>query len=163
MTYGHFLCFAIELSDGHYWASEAGLIIEKPLRFVGDENNPSNVVVEISGSIKWTSKSGWMEGITWRRPKISSSEVASPILDVDGAGRLDIRNCVFDNGSLPGSVVQLAGNGAKGIWSGAHFKNGGSYGIEMEGNAHLSMKKVCPNGGSCLPCSQTETLLSLSV
>jgi hypothetical protein len=39
----------IELGNGHYWVKD--LSIDFPLRFVGDENELSHVVIELSGSI----------------------------------------------------------------------------------------------------------------
>mmetsp|Transcript_30733 Transcript_30733/g.73749 ORF Transcript_30733/g.73749 Transcript_30733/m.73749 type:complete len:691 (+) Transcript_30733:4144-6216(+) len=154
----------IELSDGHYWVSEPGLVVDKPLKFVGDENNPSNVVVEISGSFEWKAKGGWMEGITFRRPKISaSSKVPYPILNVTGIGRVDISNCVFDNSMYEGSVAMLSGSGSKGSWSAIHIRNGGSHGVEMEGNISLDLKKsfVIGNGCNGIKCSN-QSMLSLS-
>lgn len=132
-----------ELSDGHYWVSGQGLAIEKPLKFVGDENNPSNVVIEISGSLEWKAMGGRMEGITFCRPKISASSVApSPILKVTGIGRVDLGNCVFENNMYEESVTKLSGTGSKGCWSGILIRNGGWHGIEMEGSISLLLKKV---------------------
>lgn len=123
--------------------SEPGLMVDKPLKFVGDENNPSNVVIEISGCLEWKAKGGWMEGITFRRPKISApSEVPYPILNVTGIGRVDISNCVFNYDKCEGSVIMLSGNGSKGVWSAIHIRNGGSHGVEAEGNISLQLKKV---------------------
>lgn len=119
-------------------------MVEKPLKFIGDKNNPSNVVIEISGSLVWKAKSGWVEGITLRRPKISApSMVRCPILNVTGIGRVDISNCVFDNNNMSeASVTKLSGNGSKGSWRDVHIRNGGLHGIEMDGKITLDLKKV---------------------
>ncbi|CAJ1958026.1 unnamed protein product [Cylindrotheca closterium] len=153
----------IELSDGHYWVTEPGLVVDKPLKFVGDEKNPSNVVVEIAGSLGWKAKGGRMEGITFRRSAISThSKVPHPILNVTGIGRVDISNCVFDNGMYAGSVTILSGSGSKGSWRAVHIRNGGSHGVEMEGNINLDMKKsfVSGNCGNGIKCSH-QSMLSL--
>lgn len=118
-------------------------MVGKPLKFVGDENNPSNVVVEISGSIEWKAMGGWIEGITFRRPKISaSSNLQYPILILTGIGRVDICNCVLDNGMYECSVTKLSGSGSKGRWSSIHIRNGGLHGVEMDGNISVELKKV---------------------
>jgi hypothetical protein len=39
------LFFTIELGDGHYWINEPNLVIDFPLRIIGDEKNPSHVVI----------------------------------------------------------------------------------------------------------------------
>jgi hypothetical protein len=96
----------IELGDGHYWVNDPGMIIDKPLRLVGDENNPANVVIEMSGSVQWTGKGGWIEGITFRRPKMSSGkELPSfPMMEVRDSGKLDVIHSVFDNDGSTGPV-----------------------------------------------------------
>merc|ERR1712048_1373871 len=100
----------IELADGHYWVNDPGILIDKPIRFVGDENNPTNVVIEISGSLQWSAKGGWVEGITFRRPKMTSGGkfVSLPILDVMESGKIDIICSVFDNDGSTGPVANIS-------------------------------------------------------
>merc|ERR1711957_1042695 len=62
----------IELGDGHYFINDPGLIVDKPLKFVGDEHDPAQVVMELSGDIIWNASGGWMEGITIRRSRTTS-------------------------------------------------------------------------------------------
>mmetsp|Transcript_7652 Transcript_7652/g.22422 ORF Transcript_7652/g.22422 Transcript_7652/m.22422 type:complete len:1551 (+) Transcript_7652:1-4653(+) len=126
----------IELGDGHYWVNDPGIIVDKPLRFVGDENNPSNVVIEMSGSLQWTAKGGWIEGITFRRPKMSSGKVlpSCPMLELGGAARIDVIHSVFDNDGSTGPVGKLYGSGTKGRWEGVVLRNGGASGIHIDGS-----------------------------
>ncbi len=46
----------IELGNGHYWVKD--LPINFSLQFVGNKNEPSHVVIELSGSICWLGSGG---------------------------------------------------------------------------------------------------------
>jgi hypothetical protein len=132
-----------ELADGHYWVNEPGLSFDKPLKLVGDENNAANVVIEMSGSLEWKAKGGWIEGVTFRRPKMSTGvPISLPMLNMTGEAKMDMINCVFDNDGSTGSVVTISGSGSKGCWNDIIVRNGGSNGIEMEGEVTLELKKV---------------------
>jgi hypothetical protein len=87
----------IELGDGHYWINE-DVIIDHPICFVGDEEDPSNVVVEMSGKICWRARGGRCEGITFRRPLIASTALMEPeyLLRVEHDAKLDVIQSVFD-------------------------------------------------------------------
>jgi hypothetical protein len=125
----------IELSDGHYWVTDAGLLFDKPIRLIGDEHNPANVVVEMSGSVEWSFNGGFIEGVTFRRPKMASADLqAFPMLKITGAGRVDIVRSVLDNEGSTGSVVVASGTGRKGKWDGVTLRNGGCHGIELSGD-----------------------------
>lgn len=117
--------------------NEPGIVIDKPIRFIGDENNPANVVVEMSGSVRWTAKGGWMEGITFRRPKMASSGIlpSFPMLEVKEYGKIDMIRNVFDNDGSTGPVANISGGfGHKGKWRDVVFRNGGSAGgIHIDG------------------------------
>lgn len=131
------------MADGHYWVQGNGLVFDKPLKLIGDEHNPANVVIEMTGSVKWTGKGGWIEGITFRRPKISSGEIPSSVmLDIGGAGKVDVVHSVFDNDGSSGAVVVASGSGPKGHWHDVVVRNGGSSGIQLEGEVSLSLTKV---------------------
>jgi len=134
----------IELGDGHYWVNDPGIIIDKPLRFVGDENNPANVVIEMSGSVQWTARGGWIEGITFRRPKMSSGKdlPSCPMVDIRERGKIDIIHSVFDNDGSTGPVGQLSGSGKKGKWREVIFRNGGSAGIHIDGGDKVEVELV---------------------
>ena len=140
ITFSH-ICIA-ELSDGHYWIQD-DLTIDKPVRFVGDEHNPSNVVLEMNGSITWNAKGGWCEGVTFRRPKLSGNEGTKRNL-LELRGRLDVINSVFDNGggSNGNDPVRLIGSGMKGSWRNVVVK-GGKEGISAHPNAILRKDNVC--------------------
>jgi hypothetical protein len=107
----------IELGDGHYWLKE-NLTISHPIRIVGDENNPSNVVVEVEGSILWTSLWGWCEGVTFRRPKLMSADsTEKPIIILDKGGTLDVVNSVFDNSGGHGPAIVDTGSKPRRCWT----------------------------------------------
>ena len=117
----------IELADGHYWVDSPGLLIDKPIKLVGDENNAANVVIEMSGSVEWKARRGWIEGITFRRPKISTGlPVSLPMLKMTDEANVDMFRCVFDNDSSSGPVTTLSGTGSKGRWTDVVVRNGGS-------------------------------------
>jgi parallel beta-helix repeat protein len=99
----------IELADGHYWVNEPGLEVTVPLKFVGDENDPSHVIIELSGCIQWAAKGGFIEGIMFRRPKISAGELHNDVLSVAQSCNLDIVHSILDNQGSNGSVVKISG------------------------------------------------------
>jgi hypothetical protein len=122
-------------------------VVDKPLKFVGDENNRTNVVVELSGSIRWTGKGGWIEGITFRRTKIAGELVPSgPMLYMDGRGKINVIQSVFDNEPSTGAVLVLSGSGSKGDWDGVTIRNGGSAGILMNGQIQLKLQNCMVTG-----------------
>jgi parallel beta-helix repeat protein len=136
-----------ELSDGHYYVSEPGLIVDKPLKFVGDENNRSNVVVEMSGSIRWSGKGGWIEGITFRRPKMTGGLVpANALLHMEDRGKIDVIQSIFDNEPSTAAVLVLSGNGNKGLWDGVTIRHGGTGGIQMSGQIQLTLHNCTISG-----------------
>jgi len=133
-----------ELGDGHYWVNEPGLAINVPLKLVGDEQNASNVVIEMSGTVSWRGNAGWIEGITFRRPKISSGvgSTADMLRVVEG-GRIDIIHSVIDNtGSTGASAAALVGSGTSGQWVDVLICGGMDQGILLDDGAKLSMDKV---------------------
>ena len=143
------LFYPKELGDGHYWVNEPGMIIDKPLRIVGDEDNPTNVVIEMAGSVKWTGNGGWIEGITFRRPKLASGEVPfQPMLSITGNGRVDIVHSIIDNDGSVGPVVQISGPAGrkKGTWEDVVIRNGGSAGIDMDGGTSLDLTRCRVRG-----------------
>jgi hypothetical protein len=118
-------------------------VFDKPLKLVGDEKNPANVVIEMSGAVQWTGKGGWIEGVTFRRPKISTGTIPSCVmLHIEGEGRVDVVHSVFDNEGSTGAVVAASGSGPKGCWHDVVVRNGGSSGIELEGQVSLELTKV---------------------
>jgi len=139
------------LGDGHYFINDSGLVIDKPLRIVGDENDPAHVVLEMSGEMVWKSCGGWMEGITIRRPRISTGVTPnSEILRLEG--RVDMFHCVFDNRGSSGNCVSVRSGGV-GRWERASI-NGASrdkHGLLIEKDAKLELLDV----------SMAERVLSL--
>eukprot|EP00568_Trieres_chinensis_P019135 CAMPEP_0183324824 /NCGR_PEP_ID=MMETSP0160_2-20130417/78050_1 /TAXON_ID=2839 ORGANISM="Odontella Sinensis, Strain Grunow 1884" /NCGR_SAMPLE_ID=MMETSP0160_2 /ASSEMBLY_ACC=CAM_ASM_000250 /LENGTH=276 /DNA_ID=CAMNT_0025492495 /DNA_START=18 /DNA_END=851 /DNA_ORIENTATION=+ len=131
----------IELGDGHYWANE-GLNIHVPLRFIGDENDPTHVVIELSGTVNFDGVKGWMEGITLRRPRIATDENQCESLRVLNGGSLNMVQCILDNEGRQGNVALLK-NSSKGQWKGIEVRGGGQKGcgIAVEDKSHLNLVK----------------------
>eukprot|EP00804_Cyclotella_cryptica_P000370 CCRYP_008690-RB/>CCRYP_008690-RB protein AED:0.12 eAED:0.19 QI:0/0.90/0.83/1/0.90/0.91/12/164/2166 len=133
---------SIELGDGHYWINDPGLEINVPIRFLGDEDDPSHVILELSGEIVWKAKGGWMEGITVRRPKlVTGGTPANEVLRLDEGGRLDIWHCVFDNRGNIGNCVSVAGFEAGGNWERVSIHGGsdGCSGLLVGQSARLQL------------------------
>ena len=124
--------------------NEPGLSINFPLKLVGDEHNAANVVIELSGTISWYGKGGWVEGITFRRPKISSGEGSSEdMLRVVDGGKLDMVHSVIDNtGSSGASAVAFEGAGSRGRWFGVTVSGGRDQGVKLDSGARLELLEV---------------------
>jgi hypothetical protein len=132
-----------EFGDGHYWVSHPGISINFPLKLVGDEQNASNVVVEMSGTVTWNAKAGWIEGVTFRRPKISGEGSTDDMLKVANGGRVDINQSVIDNtGSSGASAVAIEGFGSRGRWEGVTIEGGNEQGIKISSGGKLVLEKV---------------------
>jgi hypothetical protein len=130
-----------ELGDGHYWQN-FDMVVDWPLRFIGDESNPSNVIVEMSGTIKWRACSGFIEGLTFRRPKISSGEKAEQVLLlVEKNAKVNMVNVILDNEGSFGNVVTLIGPGNKGRWETVSIHNG-MVGVLMQKGARIDLSRV---------------------
>lgn len=118
------------------------MLVEIPLRIIGDEDNLSNVIVEMSGTIIWRAGGGFFEGITFRRPKISSSErPVRELLRVEEMGKLNVIQSMFDNEGSSGDVVMLFGPGYKGRWVNISVQHG-SVGICLRNGAQLELLEV---------------------
>lgn len=151
-----------ELGDGHYWVSEPGLTVAFPLRFVGDEHDPSHVVIELSGSIRWQAKKGWIEGITFRRPRLSKEGSLAPeIICVEGGGRVDIFNSILNNeGSLKSPAI-VRGVDSKGTWRSVKLRGAmASPGLVLEDRADVELQNctVSDNGGPGIVCHSNSRL-----
>jgi hypothetical protein len=141
-TYLAFPPFA-ELGDGHYWVSHPGITINFPLKLVGDEQNASNVVVEMSGTVTWNATAGWIEGVTFRRPKIAGEGSTDDMLKVANGGRVDIIQSVIDNARSSGaSGAAIEGFGSRGRWEGVIIEGGNEQGIKVSSGAKLVLEKV---------------------
>ena len=136
----------LELGDGHYWVNY-GMEVNKPLRIVGDENDPSNVVLELTGTINWAGRGGWMEGVTIRRPRASGNgEGNNVMLRVKDSGRFDMGYCVLNNEGNNDSVIELMDD-AKGHWNDVIVQGAGEDGAGLLAVDRCSIEivKVCVN------------------
>jgi hypothetical protein len=91
----------LELGDGHYWVNETELIVTKPLRIIGDEKDPSHVVIELSGTITWKGAAGFIEGVTFRRPRIGDTGREADIFRVESGSKVSIVRSVFAGTEKP--------------------------------------------------------------
>ncbi|CAN0335219.1 unnamed protein product, partial [Hapterophycus canaliculatus] len=57
----------VVLGPGHHW--EGDLISDKPVRILGERADPSRVLVEMTGSLRWTARKGLVVGVSLRRPR----------------------------------------------------------------------------------------------
>ncbi|KAL7499866.1 hypothetical protein ACHAWT_007886 [Skeletonema menzelii] len=134
----------IELGDGHYFINDPGLIVNCPVRIVGDENEPAHVILEMSGELVWKARGGWMEGVTIRRPRIAAGEIpVQQIMRIDG-GLLNMYNCVFDNRGSLGHCISVNGKDSGGTWERAIIKGGSQdkSGLVVESGACIQMVDV---------------------
>jgi hypothetical protein len=132
----------LELADGHYWQN-IDLVIEIPLKLVGDENNPSNVTIEMSGSLTWRASGGLVEGVTFRRPKLSSDNLVDrPMLFIEKGAKLNVVNSALDNEGSVGNVANLLGPGNKGTWSSVLIQHG-AIGMSLRTSATIELFQVC--------------------
>jgi hypothetical protein len=143
---------SIELGDGHYWVNDPGLVIDVPLRFLGDEDDPSHVVVELSGEFVWKAKGGWMEGVMIRRPKlVTGNTLTNEVMRVEQGGRLDVWHCILDNHGSRGNCVSVNGTGAGGMWEklSVHGASEDCSGMLVGQGANLHLVDVS-SGACCL-------------
>lgn len=117
--------------------------MEKPLKFVGDEKNPSNVTIEMNGSLTWHACGGFIEGLTFRRPKLSSDNVPDrPILIIQEGAKFRLTNSILDNEGSLGNVATLIGPGNKGTWESVVIQHGEA-GMSLEAGAIVELSQVC--------------------
>jgi hypothetical protein len=127
-------------------------VVDVPLRIVGDDSNAANVVVEMGGTLIWRTNRGLVEGATFRRPKIASSEPGIlPLVRIEPGSRVDLFECRFDNSGGAGQVVSVAGPATKGRWEQVLVK-GGHGGVTMEDGASLELVSVRPHWRACCGC-----------
>lgn len=89
----------------------------------------------IQGTIYWHAGGGFCEGVTFRRPPMSSSDKPThELLCIKEHGKIDVISSVFDNGQGSGPTVSASGRGMKGIWRNV-IVNGGSTGVSLDGGA----------------------------
>lgn len=82
-----------------------------------------------------------MEGITFRRPKISGAVVARKMLCMEDKSKIDMIQCTFDNEGGNDTVIAISGRGSKGRWESVTVR-GGINGIVMDGPATLHLANV---------------------
>ena len=117
------------------------LVVHCPLRIIGDEKDPSHVVIEVSGSIIWDCRSGYIEGITLRRPRIASSGNSgsgsqgglSDVLQIGIGGKVIMAQCAIEGNVGGGNKEVLSNNNSSCL-------NGN--GIVVKDNGHLIMIEV---------------------
>lgn len=130
-------------------------MVNFPLRFIGDEHNPANVVIEMSGTIQWKAPGGYFEGMMWRRPAMQAETTTAdssllPMLSVFGGNcetaegavaAVKIIHSVLDNNGTNGAVVTV---GASSMFRGIESViQNGAVGVSVAGPAaRLYLTKV---------------------
>ena len=124
--------------------TDPGLNVTFPIKIIGDEHEPSHVTVEMSGVLKWAGKGGWIEGVTFRRPRIASGGQGVPeILRLHNGGRLDMAHCVLENEGSPCSVAVISGADSRGHWRSTDIKGSeGGSGVVIDSNGFVELRKV---------------------
>ena len=89
------------LCPGHYW-EDGDVVIDKPLRIVGDPTEPTRVVVELGGSLRWRARAGGIVGVSFRRPRVSKT--ATHALTIE-EGTLCASKVVVDNHGAGGAAL----------------------------------------------------------
>ena len=96
----------------------------------------------MSGTIVWRGEGGFIEGVTFRRPKLSSGGPApAELLRMENKGKVDMVQSVFDNEGSSGDVIRLSGEGRKGLWESCLFQHG-IRGISLQERAQLDITQV---------------------
>lgn len=115
--------------------------MDVPIRLIGDEHNPTNVVIEMNGTVIWRARGGFFEGILFRRQKLAANGDEGELLRVEDNARLGMIQCSFDNGGGAGPVVSVEGPREMGEWTDVSIFGGGD-GIRLSGQAKLDLKQV---------------------
>mmetsp|Transcript_24167 Transcript_24167/g.54927 ORF Transcript_24167/g.54927 Transcript_24167/m.54927 type:complete len:676 (+) Transcript_24167:647-2674(+) len=139
----------LELGDGHYWLRD-GLAIDFPLRIVGDERDPTNVVLELSGSVEWRGGGGWIEGVTFRRPRVSILDQSSIFLLKNGS--CNIVHSIMNNAGSMGTVLKCHRSTLKMLdvtLRGEGSTRVSSCGVDIEDHSNLTLTKCRINNNSC--------------
>lgn len=124
-----------------------------PLRIIGDEHDPSHVIVELSGVVQWSGKGGWMEGVTFRRPRMATDQNRE-ILRLHDGGRVDMGVCVLDNEGSQGPVAVVTGAKSRGEWFSTDIKGseaGAGAMIESGGTLNLQNVRILFKGANSCP------------
>lgn len=110
------------------------------MRLIGDEHNPANVIIEMSGTLVWKAKGGFCEGITFRRPKLGSSDsTKKALLRLESGSRIDMLESVLDNDGGNDHVV--VGKNCTGVWKNVILRNGVA-GLVLDDSGYLNLKGV---------------------
>lgn len=134
----------IELGDGHYWINEDVLDFHVPVKLIGDEKDPSHVVIELSGELRWSGSGGYIEGVTFRRPRMNDKSDTKPMLLVQTNGKLSINHGAFEG------AREKVSEGIEEEVSGC--------GIEVHGKLDLQDVVVTKSNGHGIVCSEYAEL-----
>ncbi|CAN0278978.1 unnamed protein product, partial [Discosporangium mesarthrocarpum] len=85
----------IELGPGHHWEVRGDLLVDKVVKVVGDTRDPSRVVLELTGEVRWSATRGVIQGVTLRRPKPCPN--SGPLVEVIRNGKLEMSACHLSN------------------------------------------------------------------
>jgi hypothetical protein len=124
------------------------------LKIVGDEKDPSHVVIEANDSIVWKGLNGWVEGVTFRRPRISTDiEVQNrDVFRVKSSCSIHMAHCV-----LKGSV------GSQRTFLNGRVTSQMTGGVSVSENGNISMHGVSFSFMICSTYNLYSNLSYLSI
>jgi hypothetical protein len=67
-----------------------------PLKIIGDEKDPSHVVIELSGRVNWEGSTGFLEGITFRRPRNNDDCDEKAMLQLESGNSLSMTHVTLE-------------------------------------------------------------------
>ncbi|CAN0293858.1 unnamed protein product, partial [Ectocarpus fasciculatus] len=83
----------VVLGPGHHW--EGDLSSDKAVRILGEATDPARVLIEMTGSVRWTARKGLVVGVSLRRPRPCPDK--GPLIKVDSGGNLQLSACHVNN------------------------------------------------------------------
>lgn len=70
-------------------SSKGDLLCDKAVRIVGERVDPSRVVLEMTGSLRWTGSKGLILGVNLRRPRPCPNK--GSLITVASGGNLQVK------------------------------------------------------------------------
>lgn len=71
-----------------YCYKQGDLSSDKAVRILGEATDPARVLVEMTGSVRWTAPKGLVVGVSLRRPRPCPDK--GPLIRVDSGGNLQV-------------------------------------------------------------------------
>lgn len=96
----------------------------------------------MSGTLIWRARGGFIEGVTFRRPKISVAMLPKKdMLHLENGGRLHMVESILDNEGADGCTAIVCGSGTYAKWKKVAL-TGGNIGLSVDHGASLTFEQV---------------------